>query len=124
MDRFFNCCEIVDGLDDLWCDENNVDPTLECVYITRNHLKNNSLCLNRLKCDEEIPFICDSKCVKEIEDIELNYSLIELVAAISERYTTENDDSESGNKRFVEMLAELAPVALNLLGNLFGGNRM
>jgi hypothetical protein len=58
-----------------------------------------------------------------MEDIQLNCSLFKLVTAISERYSTENDGSGSGNQRFIEMLAQLAPVALNLLGNLFG-NRM
>jgi hypothetical protein len=51
------------GFNDRWCDENDADPTLECVYIRKNPLKNNSLCLSRMKCDEEMPFICDSKFV-------------------------------------------------------------
>ena len=112
---FFRLGAWVDGLNDQWCDENDADSTSECVYLRKNLLKNNSLCLSRLKCDEEMPFICDSKFV---EDIQLNWSLFKLVTAISERYTSENDGS--GNQRFIEMLAQLAPVALNLLGNLFG----
>jgi hypothetical protein len=87
-------------------------------------LKNNSLCLSRLKCDEQIPFICDSKFIEKIDDVELKYSLFELVTVISEKYTIANDNSESGNQRFAELIAEFAPLALNLLGNLLGTNRM
>jgi len=50
--------------------------------------------------------------------------LFELVTVISEKYTIANDNSESGNQRFAELIAEFAPLALNLLGNLLGTNRM
>lgn len=43
--------------------------------------------------------------------------------AISERYTINNDKSDSSNHRFIQMLAEFAPLALNILGNLFNQNR-
>jgi len=48
------------GLENVWCDEDEVNSTFECVYIRRKNFKNGSLCLSRLKCNEEMPFICDS----------------------------------------------------------------
>jgi len=60
--------KIVKGLEDIWCNENEENPIFECVSI-RTIFNNGSLCLSRLKCTEEIPFICDSKFIKEIENI-------------------------------------------------------
>jgi hypothetical protein len=55
----------VKGLENIWCDENDEESSFECVYITRKHLTNGSLCLTRSKCNEEMLFICDSKFSKE-----------------------------------------------------------
>lgn len=44
-----------------------------------------------------------------------------LVTAISERYSTDDDQSETSDHRFLQLLAQLAPIAMNLLGGLFGG---
>lgn len=43
--------------EDIWCDDNVVDSTLECAYIKNS----DSLCLSRTKCDQQLPFICDGK---------------------------------------------------------------
>lgn len=59
------CLYLVNVLDDVWCDDHEIDPLLDCVYIRRDSLKNNSLCLSRLLCQEEIPFICQSKFIEE-----------------------------------------------------------
>lgn len=45
-----------------------------------------------------------------------------LVTAISERYSTDDDQSETSDHRFLQLLAQLAPMAMNLLGGLFGGS--
>ncbi len=58
--------KIVEGSEDIWCNENEKDPTSQCVFITKTNFKNGSLCLSRLQCDAEIPFICDSKFIKEM----------------------------------------------------------
>ncbi len=68
-----------------------------------------------------MPFICDSKFIQKIKKY-IYY--LKLVTAISEKNTIENENFESSNQRFIQLLTELAPVALNLLGNLFGTNRM
>lgn len=44
-----------------------------------------------------------------------------LVNAISERYSSDDDQSDPSNHRFLQLLAQLAPMAMNLLGGLFGG---
>lgn len=57
---------LVNTDDDVWCADHEIDPLLDCVYIRRDRLKNNSLCLSRLICEEEIPFICHSKFIGKI----------------------------------------------------------
>ena len=49
----------------LWCDDNDINSNVGCVYIKRQNLKNGSLCLSRLNCNEQMPFICDSKFIIE-----------------------------------------------------------
>jgi hypothetical protein len=62
--KFFFNLKLGNGLENVWCDEDEVNSTFECVYIRRKNFKNGSLCLSRLKCNEEMPFICDSNFVK------------------------------------------------------------
>jgi hypothetical protein len=64
-----NILKLVNGLEDIWCNENEIDPTFECIYIRKNNFKNGSLCLSRLKCNKEILFICDSKFRKYLIEI-------------------------------------------------------
>jgi hypothetical protein len=58
--------KIAGGSEDIWCNENENDPTSQCVFIKKKNLKNGSLCLSRLQCYAEMPFICDSKFIKEM----------------------------------------------------------
>lgn len=53
--------ELVDAFEDIWCDDQKTDSHAECVYVRRNSLKNNSLCLSQMNCHEEMPFICQRK---------------------------------------------------------------
>ena len=51
----------------------------------------------------------------------LDYLYVELlVPAVSEKSTTDNQNSGSSDQRFIEILTALAPVALDFLGNLLG----
>ena len=63
---FFRLGAWIDGLkskqlEDIWCDGNEDNSSSKCVFITKKNFKNNSLCLRRLECTEEMLFICDSK---------------------------------------------------------------
>lgn len=53
--------QLVDAFEDVWCNDQRTDSRADCVYIRTNPLKNNSLCLSQLNCQEEMPFICQSK---------------------------------------------------------------
>lgn len=51
--------KLVQGINDIWCDENEANQNVGCLSIRRRSVTNNSLCLIRIKCDEKLPFICD-----------------------------------------------------------------
>ncbi|CAF3736293.1 unnamed protein product [Rotaria sp. Silwood1] len=91
-------------LEDVLCDENENNSNFECVFIKRNNLKNGTLCLSRLECNENLLFICDR-------------------AAVSENYTIENETSIFSNRAIGAIIGGVAPLAFDLLGNLLNGNK-
>ncbi|CAF1333856.1 unnamed protein product [Adineta steineri] len=88
-------------LEDVWCNENKDNSTFDCVAIRKENSKNGSLCLSRLKCHEEMLFICD-------------------MTAISEKH---NLSSRFTNQRIAPIVGALAPIAIDLVGNLLSGNK-
>ncbi|CAF3729463.1 unnamed protein product, partial [Adineta steineri] len=88
-------------LEDVWCNENKDNSTFDCVAIRKENSKNGSLCLSRLTCHEEMLFICG-------------------MAAISEKH---NLSSRFTNQRIAPIVGALAPIAIDLVGNLLVGNK-
>ncbi|CAF4428327.1 unnamed protein product, partial [Rotaria sp. Silwood2] len=91
-------------LEDVLCDENENNSNFECVFIKRNNLKNGTLCLSRLECNENILFICD-------------------MAAMPANYTIDNETSVFSNRAIGAVIGAVAPFAVDLLGNLLNGNK-
>ncbi|CAF4267420.1 unnamed protein product, partial [Adineta steineri] len=89
-------------LEDVWCNENKDNSTFDCAVIRKENSKNGSLCLSRLQCHEEMLFICG-------------------MAAISEKH---NLSSRFTNQRIAPIVGALAPIAIDLVGNLLVGNSM
>ncbi|CAF4248928.1 unnamed protein product [Rotaria sp. Silwood2] len=91
-------------LENVLCDKNENNSNFECVLIKRNSLKNGTLCLTRLECNENMLFICD-------------------MAAMSVNYTINNETSTFSNRAIGAIIGGVAPLAIDLLGNLLTGNK-
>ena len=102
----------------------NTEPSnSSCISLSRERKPNGSLCLDRLSCDEEMLFICDSELTTDRRQrISSDLSSCRTVPGLPENASSDAGNSTAYDHRLAPLIGLLAPMAFDLFGNLLGGN--